>query len=268
MATPAAVYSYRSTCVRRAFVGLITACLFMATGQARAAQATVAVAANFTGTMTKLVALFEQETGHQIQTSYGSTGKLYAQIRHGAPYDAFMAADAERPRLLAEQGVAVARSQFPYAEGRLTLWSRNPELFRDGLQYLNSQPQRLAIGNPKTAPYGIAAIEVLENLGLAESLTPKLVSGDSIAQTFQFIASGNAHAGFVAQAQVRAFQGAAGSAWLVPKTLHRPISQHAILLNRGRSNMAAQDWMTFLNGAKAQAIIREDGYDVPQQPSH
>ncbi|MBJ6136664.1 molybdate ABC transporter substrate-binding protein [Marinobacter litoralis] len=262
------MYSHRSNRVRRAFIGLITACLFVGSGSAQAGQASVAVAANFTGTMTRLVALFEQETGHQIQASYGSTGKLYAQIRHGAPYDAFMAADAERPRLLADNGLAVAGSQMPYAEGRLVLWSRNPDLFRDGLPYLQGEPQRLAIGNPKTAPYGIAAIEVLENLGLADSLTPKLVSGDSIAQTFQFIATGNAHAGFVAQAQVRAFQGASGSAWLVPQTLHSPISQHAILLNRGIANSAARDWMTFLNGTKAQAIIREDGYDIPQQSTH
>ncbi|MBR9872088.1 MAG: molybdate ABC transporter substrate-binding protein [Gammaproteobacteria bacterium] len=263
MATPANVYSYRSTCVRRAFVGLITACLFLAAGQARAEQATVAVAANFTGTMTKLISLFEQQTGHQVQASYGSTGKLYAQIRHGAPYDVFLAADAERPRLLAEHSVAVAGSQFPYAEGRLVLWSRNPDLFRDGLQYLQGEPERLAIGNPKTAPYGIAAIEVLENLGLADSLKPKLVSGDSIAQTFQFVATGNAHAGFVAQAQVRAWKGNKDSAWLVPKTLHQPLSQHAILLNRGANNAAAQAWLEFLKGAKAQAIIREDGYDTP-----
>ncbi|MCK0105905.1 molybdate ABC transporter substrate-binding protein [Marinobacter sp. S0848L] len=268
MATPAAVYSYRSKRMRRAFVGLITACLLLATGQTRAEQATVAVAANFTATMAKLIALFEHETGHQVRASFGSTGKLYAQIRHGAPYDAFMAADAERPRLLADQGLAVAGSQIPYAEGRLVLWSRDPNLFRDGREYLNSQPQRLAIGNPKTAPYGIAAIEVLENLGLAGALSPKLVSGDSIAQTFQFIATGNARAGFVAQAQVRAYNDEEGSAWQVPKTLHKPISQHAVLLNRGHRNAAAHDWMAFLNGAKAQAIIREDGYDIPRQSTH
>ncbi|MBZ0335033.1 molybdate ABC transporter substrate-binding protein [Marinobacter sp. AL4B] len=268
MATPAAVYSDRSNRMRRAFVGLITACLFLPAGQARAEQTTVAVAANFTGTMAKLITLFEQQTGHQVHASYGSTGKLYAQIQHGAPYDVFMAADAERPRLLADKDLAVVSSQIPYAEGRLVLWSRDPDLFRDGQQYLNSQPQRLAIGNPKTAPYGIAAIEVLESLGLAESLTPKLVSGDSIAQTFQFIATGNARAGFVAQAQVRAYKGAEGVAWQVPKTLHNPISQHVILLNRGHQNPAAHAWMAFLNGSKAQAIIREDGYDIPLQSTH
>ncbi|WP_323751536.1 molybdate ABC transporter substrate-binding protein [Marinobacter sp.] len=268
MATPDAVYSYRSTRVRRALIGLITASFLLGFGQAHADQTTLAVAANFTGTMAKLIPVFEQQTGHRVQASYGSTGKLYAQIRQGAPYDAFMAADAARPSLLANKGVAIAHSQFPYAEGRLVLWSRNPDRFRDGLQYLQSQPQRLAIGNPKTAPYGIAAIEVLDHLGLADSLKPKLVSGDSIAQTFQFVATGNAHAGFVAQAQVRAWKGAEGSTWLVPKTLHQPISQHAIMLNRGNSNAAAQAWMAFLNSAKAQAIIREDGYDIPQQSNH
>jgi len=246
----------------------MTAVLALGFSPARADLTTLAVAANFTGTMAKLIPAFEQQTGHEIRVSYGSTGKLYAQILQGAPFDVFMAADEARPRLLEQQGQAVPGSQHPYAEGRLALWSRNSDLFSDGMHYLQANPQRLAIGNPKTAPYGIAAMEVLENLTLADALRPRLVSGDSIAQTFQFVATGNAEAGFVALAQVHAWNGAAGSLWLVPSELHQPISQHSVLLTRGRPNPAARAWLDFLQSGKAQAIIREDGYDIPHQPKH
>ena len=268
MATLAAVYSRARTRLRRAVTGLITAGLVLGISPVRAEITTLAVAANFTGTMARLVPAFEQQTGHQVRVSYGSTGKLYAQIHQGAPFDAFMAADDERPQLLEQHGLAVTGTRLPYAEGRLVLWSRNSHLFIDGISYLQSTPQRLAIGNPKTAPYGIAAMEVLENLGLAETLKPILVSGDSIAQTFQFIATGNAEAGFVALAQVHAWKGAKGSLWQVPATLHQPISQHAILLKRGEENPATRAWLNFLITSKAQAIIREDGYDIPHQPNH
>ncbi|WP_372965178.1 molybdate ABC transporter substrate-binding protein [Marinobacter sp.] len=241
----------------------MTAGLILGHCSAWAGQTTLAIAANFTGTMAKLIPVFEQQTGHHVRASYGSTGKLYAQIRQGAPFDAFMAADHKRPHLLVQDGLAVPGTQLPYAEGRLALWSRTEGLFSDGMSYLQSDPSRLAIGNPKTAPYGIAAMEFLDNLHLTEILKPKLVSGDSIAQTFQFVATGNAEAGFVALSQVWAWQGSAGSLWLIPRQLHQPISQHVILLNRGSSNPATLAWMEFLQSTKAQAIIREDGYDIP-----
>ena len=262
------MYSRARTRLRRVFAGLITAGLLLGINPARAGTTALAVAANFTSTMARLVPAFEQQTGHQVRVSYGSTGKLYAQIHQGAPFDAFMAADDERPHLLEQHGLAVTGTRFPYAEGRLVLWSRNSNLFMDGISYLQSTPQRLAIGNPKTAPYGIAAMEVLDNLALAEALRPILVSGDSIAQTFQFVATGNAEAGFVALAQVRAWKGAEGTLWRVPAALHQPISQHAILLKRGEENPATRAWLEFLKMRKAQAIIREDGYDIPHQPNH
>lgn len=269
MATPAAIYSRAR--LRRTLTGLISAGLLLVCGNTLAETTTLAVAANFTGTMTRLIPVFEQQTGHQVRASYGSTGKLYAQIIHGAPFDAFMAADSDRPRLLEQNNRAMPDTRFAYAEGRLALWSRSMGLFEDGLSYLQHQPGRLAIGNPKTAPYGIAAIEVLENLQLSETLRPQLVSGDSIAQTFQFAATGNAEAGFVALAQVRAresMEGRNGSVWLIPEHLHQPISQHAVLLKRGHTNAAARAWMTFLASGEARAIIRADGYDIPGQPNH
>lgn len=261
------MYSGTSSGLRRALAGLISACLLLAPLPAAAETTTLAVAANFTGTMARLIPAFEQQSGHEVRASYGSTGKLYAQIRHGAPFDVFMAADDHRPRLLEEQGRTVQGTRIAYAEGRLALWSRNPELFDDGLDYLRNRPARLAVGNPKTAPYGIAAMEVLDSLELRKALVPALVSGDSIAQTFQFVATGNAEAGFVALAQVRAWNGSGGAFWLVPKDLHQPISQHAVLLERASNNPAARAWLEFLAGSEAQAIIREDGYDIPEQPT-
>ncbi|ERP94774.1 hypothetical protein Q666_07610 [Marinobacter sp. ES-1] len=261
------MYSGLGKRLHRALAGLIGIALLVFQSAALAETATLAVAANFTGTMNRLAPLFEQQTGHQLRISYGSTGKLYAQIRHRAPFDAFMAADQERPQLLEQQGLAVAGTGFDYAEGRLALWSRTPDLFTDGTAWLARQPERLAIGNPKTAPYGIAAMEVLQNLGLAQALRPALVSGDSIAQTFQFVATGNAVAGFVALAQTRAWK-EEGSLWLVPNDLHTPIRQQAVLLGHGEDNPAARAWMLFLASEPAQAIIREDGYDIPEQPNH
>lgn len=241
--------------------------LLASTGSANvsAADLLIAVAANFTDTAGKLVAQFEASSGHRVRASFGSTGKLYAQIRHGAPFEVFMAADSEHPRLLEAEGRGVATTRFTYATGKLVLWSRNADTLADPLAYLTaSGPDRVAIGNPKTAPYGIAAMETLAALGLTGPISKRLVRGDSIAQTFQFVATGNADAGFVALAQVRAWQGEPGSLWLVPQELYRPIRQQAILLSKGADNPAARAWLAFLASPPARAIIAKDGYDSGQ----
>ncbi len=229
---------------------------------------TAAVAANFTATMEKLIPRFEQKTGHTVRASYGSTGKLYAQIRHGAPFEVFLAADQARPERLEREGDGVADTRFTYARGRLVLWSREGNLLSDPKSFLASASgPRIAIGNPKTAPYGMAAMEVFDHLNLSETVRPRLVSGDSIAQTFQFVATGNAGAGFVALAQVRAWNQTGGSAWLVPESLHSPINQQAQLLTRGKSNAGAVAFLAFLKSKEARAIIEKDGYDTEPVPT-
>ncbi|HET8848617.1 MAG TPA: molybdate ABC transporter substrate-binding protein [Marinobacter sp.] len=228
-----------------------------------AGSVTLAVAANFTDTTHTLVERFEAATGHTAVVSYGSTGKLYAQIRNGAPYDVFMAADARRPALLESDGTGVSGTRFTYARGTLVLWSPDQNAFGVPAEYLAQQPfSRLAIANPKTAPYGLAARQVLEHLDLWQALQPKLVRGGSIAQAFQFIASGNAAAGFVALAQVKAWPDQAGTLWQIPQSHYDPIEQQAILLARAADNVAARDWLAFLKSPDAIKIIQSDGYDT------
>jgi len=240
----------------------------MASAGSQAAMVTAAVAANFTGTMEKLIPRFEQQTGHRVRASYGSTGKLYAQVRHGAPFDVFLAADQARPERLEREGDGIAGTRFTYARGRLVLWSREDNLFSDPESFLASASgPRIAIGNPRTAPYGIAAMEVFDHLNLSEAVRPRLVSGDSIAQTFQFVATGNAGAGFVALAQVRAWNKPGGSVWLVPQSLHSPITQQAQLLKRGKDNAGAAAFLAFLQSKEARAIIEKDGYDTEPMPT-
>ena len=224
---------------------------------------TVAVAANFTDTTRTLAERFESSTGHRVVASYGSTGKLYAQIVNGAPYDVFMAADAQRPERLENEGAGVAGTRFTYARGQLVLWSPEPDAFESPQTYLAEQPfDRLAIANPKTAPYGLAAQQVLEHLALWPALQSRLVRGDSIAQTFQFIASGNAQAGFVALSQINAWPDKNGTVWRIPPDHYEPIDQQAILLSRARENQAAIDWLAFLKSDAAIEIIQNDGYDT------
>ncbi|MBW3198309.1 molybdate ABC transporter substrate-binding protein [Marinobacter nauticus] len=251
----------RRTCWR--FFRLLAIWLLLPLSNAHAGNLTLAVAANFTDTTASLVETFEASTGHQVTASFGSTGKLYAQIRNGAPFDVFMAADAQRPQLLESEGMAVPGSRFTYARGKLVLWSPETAAFISPIAYLNEQPfSRLAIANPKTAPYGLAAQQVLEHLELWSPLQPKLVRGDSIAQTFQFIASGNAQAGLVALAQVKAWPDQDGTLWRIPQSYYAPINQQAILLKRGADNTAARDWLAFLQSPDAVAIIQGYGYDT------
>ena len=228
-----------------------------------AAEVTVAVAANFTAPMQKIVQAFEQETGHKAVISLGSTGNLYAQIKNGAPFQVLLAADQETPLKLEKEGLAQAGSRFTYATGKLVLWSKQPGLVDDKGEVLGSGKfQRIALANPKLAPYGAAALETLTKLGLLPELQSKFVQGENIAQTYQFVATENAQLGFVALSQVMVDgKLAQGSAWLVPANLHAPIAQAAVLLTTGRDNPAAAALMRFLRSDRARVLIRSFGYD-------
>lgn len=233
-------------------------------GPLQAAQVSVAVAANFGAPMHKLAQVFAQETGHQALVSVGSTGHFYAQIKNGAPFQVLLAADDETPRKLEQEGLGVVGSRFTYAVGRLVLWSKQPGRVDPKGDILRSgQIQRLALANPQVAPYGAAAMQTLTAMGLWTALQPKLVQGESIAQTYQFVASENVSLGFVALSQVWLDgQLAPGSAWIVPASLHAPIQQDAVLLRTGRDNPAALALMAFLRSERAQALIRAHGYGL------
>jgi molybdate transport system substrate-binding protein len=238
----------------------VLALAFAAT--ARAEETQVAVAANFTAPAKLIAAEFEKETGHKAVLAFGATGKLYAQIKNGAPFEVLLAADDRTPAKLEEEGMAVRDSRFTYAVGRLVLWSARPDLVDEEGEVLEKGDfKHLAIANPKTAPYGAAAIETLTALKLLEAVTPKLVQGENIAQTHQFVVSGNAELGFVALSQVwKDGKLTSGSAWVVPEALHTPIRQDAVLLNSGGGNAAAVAWLDFLKGEKAREVIHAFGY--------
>jgi molybdate transport system substrate-binding protein len=222
----------------------------------------VAVASNFRQAMNVLADRFEDTSGHGVTLIPGSTGKHYAQIVNGAPFDAFFAADAERPRALEAGKRIVPGSRFTYAIGKLVLWSAAERLVDPAGEILQSGSfDHLAIANPELAPYGEAARQVLQALGLWEKLGSRLVRGENIGQTFQFVVSGNAELGFVARAQL-SIPGSdfAGSAWDPPQALYDPIEQQALLL---RDTPAARDFMTFMRSEEGRALIRSYGYDVP-----
>lgn len=228
-----------------------------------AAEVHVAVAANFTAPMKRIAEEFEKDSGHKAMLSFGSTGKFYAQITHGAPFDVFLSADDETPARLENEGVAVAGTRFTYATGRLVLWSAKPGLVDDkAAVLLRNDFKYLAIAAPKLAPYGAAAMETLTKIGMLATLQAKLVTGESIGQTFSMISSGNADLGFVAMSQV--FEDGklkSGSAWVVPAHLHSPLKQDAVVLVRGRSNPAALQLMTFMKSGQARAIMNSFGYE-------
>jgi molybdate transport system substrate-binding protein len=241
-------------------IGLIAA-LLMAMGSTHAEEVVVAVAANFTDATRDIVPLFEKATGHRAKVSFGSTGKLYSQIENGAPFGVFLAADSKRPAKAEEQGLAVPGSRFTYARGKLVLWSAKAGAFVDGEDYLKAVSfPHAAIANPKTAPYGLAAQQVMEHLGVWDRARGRLVQGDSIAQTFQFVATGNAEAGMVAYSQIKGWKGDAGSLWVIPESYYAPIAQQAVLLKRGQGNPAAKAFLSFLQGPEAHAVIEGYGY--------
>lgn len=233
-------------------------------GTAHAGEVQVAVAANFAGPMEKLAEQFQKDTGHKAVVASGATGKFYAQIRNGAPFEVLLSADDETPARLEAEGQVVAKSRFTYAVGRLVLWSAKANYVdAAGAVLKTGDFTHLAIANPKTAPYGAAATAVIDKLGLTARLQPRLVQGENIAQAFQFASTGNAELGFVAQAQVwRDGKFTAGSGWIVPATMHAPIRQDAALLTRGAKNPAAQALLDYLRSDKAKALIRAYGYEV------
>lgn len=249
--------------LRRTLATLGALLLFTTTAPlAHADTVHAAVAANFTAAIRQLKPLFEEQTGHQLVTSFGATGQLYAQIRNGAPYDLFLAADDTTPKKLIDEGLADADSYFVYARGQLVLWSSKPGYVDDKGAVLRKGNQRIAIANPKTAPYGRAAIETLVALGLERELAPHFITGESIAQTHQFIASGNVPIGFIALAQVMVLpEQERGSYWRVPGELHEPIDQGAVRLQRAQGP-AAQAFLDFLRSAEAAAVIHGLGYQV------
>lgn len=229
-----------------------------------AEQVQVAVAANFTAPLQAIAAEFEQDSGHSVVAAFGATGQLYAQIHNGAPFELFLSADASTPAKLDSEGLGVSGSRFTYAIGSLVLWSATAGYIDGSDAVLKAnQYQHLALANPKAAPYGLAATEVLAKLGLSAAVKDKLVEGQSITQTHQFIATGNAELGFVALSQVyQDGQLSSGSAWMVPAELHTPIKQDALLLKQGEHNPAALAFAEYLKGAKAAAIIKSYGYQL------
>lgn len=233
-------------------------------GLAQAAEVSVAVASNFTAPAQKIAAAFEQDTGHKAVLAFGATGKFYAQIKNGAPFQVLLAADDETPARLEKEGLTQPGSRFTYAIGRLVLWSPQPALVDDKGEVLRSASfAHLSIANPKLAPYGLAAMETLDKLGLLAALQPRLVQGENIGQAYQFVATGNAALGFVALSQVMS-EGriTQGSAWVIPAQWHTPIRQDAVLLAVAKDNPAALAWVTFLKSDKARAIIRSFGYEL------
>lgn len=228
-----------------------------------AADVSVAVASNFTAPMQRIAQEFERDTGHRAVLALGSTGGLYAQIKNGAPFEVFLAADDETPARIEQERLGIIGTRFTYATGRLALWSTTRGLIDDQGEVLRRGGfERLAIANPKLSPYGLAAIETLTSLGLLQRLQPKFVQGENITQTYQFVATGNASVGFVAVSQItRDGKLTEGSSWIVPAALHRPILQDAILLNPGKDRPAAAALLAYLRGAKARAMIRSFGYE-------
>ena len=231
---------------------------------ANAGEVQVAVAANFTAPMQRIAAEFEKDSGHKATLMSGATGKFYAQISNGAPFEVLLSADDETPARLERDGLAVAGSRFTYATGRLVLWSAREGYVDDKGDVLKKGDFRhLSIANPKTAPYGAAAIQTLSKLGLLPALEPRFVQGENIAQTHSFIVSGNAELGFIALSQVfRDGRLGSGSAWIVPANLHEPIRQDAVLLAKGQSNPAAAALLKYLKGDKARSIIKSFGYEL------
>lgn len=220
----------------------------------------IAAASNFNHALREIAARFEEQSGHRVSLIFASTGKLYAQIINAAPFDIFLAADSRRPELLEQQGLAVAGSRFTYAIGRLVLWSPQPGLLDDPVMTLREGNfSRLAIAHPRLAPYGDAALQLLQTLGLEHDLKPKLVRGENVNQVYQFVKTGNAQLGFVAYAQLqRPAASIAGSAWLVPQSLYSPIRQQAVLL---RDNPASREFLEFLRGQQVVNMLTDLGYD-------
>jgi molybdate transport system substrate-binding protein len=245
---------------------ILTLALLLVCQTSWAETTLVAVAANFTKPMTEIAAEFEKATGHTAKLSFGSSGKFVSQMENGAPFEVFLSADEKAPLKLEQSGFTVSGSRFIYALGKLVLWSATPGLVDDQGKVLSSGSfKHLALADPKLAPYGVAAMDVLKNLGLSEKLQPLIVLGENIAQTQQFVSTGNAELGFVALSQViDNGKIASGSGWIIPADRYAPIKQGAVLLTLGAENPAAKALIDYLKSAPALAIIEKYGYSLPK----
>ena len=249
--------------VRRTLLALGgTAMLLLSGGApALAADTQVAVAANFTEPAKEIAAAFAAKTGHHALLSFGSSGQFYTQITHGAPFEVFLSADADRPKKAEQDGVGVPGTRSTYAIGRLVLWSASPGLVdANGAVLASGRFEKLSIADPMAAPYGLAAIQTMTRLGVYAQLKPKIVKGTSITQAYDFVHTGAAELGFVALSQV--INDPSGSRWLVPDADHAPINQQAILLFAGDKNPAAKAFLAFLKGPEARTIIERYGYEI------
>ncbi|RVU84333.1 molybdate ABC transporter substrate-binding protein [Leucothrix sargassi] len=256
--------NYSQNCVKHTQrAALLFVALSFSVPSLYAAEVTVAVASNFIKPMKALAKRFEEETGHQAKLAFGSSGKLFAQISHGAPFDVFLSADKDKVTRLLAKGTALSGSEFVYATGRLALWSSNPTLVDEKGGVLKQGGFKyVAVANPKLAPYGAAAQSVLQTLELDEMLSPKKVIGENIAQTFQFVQTGNAELGFVAWSQVKGLaEDKQGSYWLVPSACHPAIEQYAVTLKSAENNVAASALSAFLQQESSRALIQSFGYD-------
>jgi len=257
------------TLLRRIYYLFIALFGMMSPGfnSARADVVNLAVASNFSAPIKKIIPAFEQQTGHRVLLTLGSSGRFFAQINHGAPFHVFLSADSSKPRALAASAMGLTDSRFTYAVGALALWSARDDLIQNNSEILKkSSFRKIAIASPKLAPYGHATIETLQSLGLYDVLSPKFVRGENIAQTYQFVATGNAELGFISVSQV--FDKGklqAGSVWLIPPSLHQQIRQDAILMTSARNNQAAIAFMQFLKSGSAKEIIRNFGYHMPTE---
>lgn len=256
---------------RSYLIALVCSVFGMSTIQAD--TLTLAVAANFSAPMEQIATEFEATTGHHLAISVGSTGRFYAQIRHGAPYDVLLSADAQTPKKLVDEGLALSDSLQTYAIGRLVLYSNNPNLVdSQGDVIKTGHFSKIALADPKLSPYGKAALQTLDALGMTQTLRSKFVFGESIGQTWQFVATGNAPLGFVAGAQIsHPDQKARGSYWVVPGHLHEPLRQDMVILNRAKDKKAAREFLAWMSGPEAWRIMTGFGYGIvsehrPQKP--
>ncbi|WP_223540897.1 molybdate ABC transporter substrate-binding protein [Pseudomonas sp. BF-RE-26] len=233
-------------------------------GSAQADEVQVAVASNFTAPIQAIAADFEKDTGHKLVASFGATGQFYTQIKNGAPFEVFLSADDSTPKKLEAEGDSVKGSRFTYAVGTLALWSaKEGYVDAKGDVLKKNAYQHLSIANPKAAPYGLAATQVLAKEGLTDKVKDKIVEGQNISQAYQFISTGNAELGFVALSQIyKDGKISSGSVWIVPASLHDPIKQDAVILNKGKDNPAAKALVDYLKGPKAAAVIKSYGYEI------
>lgn len=250
-----------TTCINTLHNSIYLILLFIFSSQVFAEKINIAVASNFKETITNIARLFESRTSHQLIISSASSGKHFAQIQHGAPFDIFFSADSFRAKKLEATGHAVPDTRFTYAIGKLTLWNPKANTIISANTLENDVYRHLAIANPKLAPYGIAAKQTLSTLGLWEQVSHKIVRGENISQTFQFVSSGNAELGFVALSQIKRNNLLTHkSYWLVPQTLYTPIEQQAVLLNESQ---ASRDFLSFMRSESILEIIQDSGYDTP-----